>query len=137
MFKVFDYCLYESQSGGQTLWKNYWPHLICLVIYAYISYLYFFISYSPHLLYIPHLIYIVTSWRQSNAPILLITTMALWWHAGYGRPVPHLICLFTSFLLALDFACSKIKCLSFCLSCLLSNNYWATWHQISIFIQPS
>ena len=49
MFKVFDYCLYESQSGGQTLWKNYWPHLICLVIYAYISYL-FFISYGPHLI---------------------------------------------------------------------------------------
>ena len=31
--------------------------------------------------------YIVTSRRQSNAPILLITTMALWRHAGCGRPV--------------------------------------------------
>ena len=31
--------------------------------------------------------YIVTSLRQSNAPILVITTMALWRHAGYGRPV--------------------------------------------------
>ena len=30
--------------------------------------------------------YKVTSRRQSNAPILLITTMALWRHAGYGRP---------------------------------------------------
>ena len=74
MFIVFDYCLQESESGGQTLWKNYWPHLICLVIYAYISYLYFFISYWPHLIYIP-----------------------------------HLICLFTSFLLALNFVFSKIK----------------------------
>ena len=31
--------------------------------------------------------YIVTSWRQSNTPILLITTMSLWRHAGYGWPV--------------------------------------------------
>ena len=31
--------------------------------------------------------YIVKSWIQSNAPILFITTMALWWHAGYGWPV--------------------------------------------------
>ena len=28
--------------------------------------------------------------RQSNAPILLITTMALWQHAGYGWPVAEL-----------------------------------------------
>ena len=27
--------------------------------------------------------YTVTSWRQSNAPILFITAMASWWHAGY------------------------------------------------------
>ena len=26
------------------------------------------------------------SWRQSNASILVITKMALWRHAGYGRP---------------------------------------------------
>ena len=74
MFIVFDHCLQDSESGGQTLRKNYWPHLICLVIYAYISYLYFFISYWPHLIYIP-----------------------------------HLICLFTSFLLALNFVFSKIE----------------------------
>ena len=32
MLIVFDPCLQESKSGGQTLWKNYWhtPHLICL-----------------------------------------------------------------------------------------------------------
>ena len=41
MLIVFDHCLQESESGGQTLWKNYWPHFVCLVIYAYISYLYF------------------------------------------------------------------------------------------------
>ena len=34
-----------------------------------------------------HNTYIVTPWRQSNAPILLITTMALWQHAGYWQPV--------------------------------------------------
>ena len=34
---------------------------------------------------------IVTSWRQSHAPILLITTMALWPHAGYRRPVAGFI----------------------------------------------
>ena len=31
-------------------------------------------------------IYTVKSWRQSNVPIL-ITTMALWQHSGYGWPV--------------------------------------------------
>ena len=33
MLIVFDHCLQESESGGQTLWKNYWhiPHLICLI----------------------------------------------------------------------------------------------------------
>ena len=31
--------------------------------------------------------YIMKSRRQSNAPILLITAVALWQHAGYGRPV--------------------------------------------------
>ena len=36
------------------------------------------------------IIYIVTSWRQSNAPIL-ITTMALRWHADYGQPVAEFI----------------------------------------------
>lgn len=30
---------------------------------------------------------IVMSWRQSNATILIITTMTLWWHASYGWPV--------------------------------------------------
>ena len=74
MFEVFDYCLWESESGGQILWKNYWPHLICLFVYAYITYLYFFISYWPRLIHIP-----------------------------------HLICLFTSFLQALNFVFSKIK----------------------------
>ena len=34
-----------------------------------------------------HNAYIVTSWRQSNAPIVLITTMALWRNALYGRLV--------------------------------------------------
>ena len=45
----------------------------------------------------------------------------------------HLIsCLFTSFLASIKLP----RCLSFCLSYLLLNNYWATQHQISIFIQP-
>ena len=34
-----------------------------------------------------HNSYIVTLWRQSNAPILLITAMALWQHVGFGQPV--------------------------------------------------
>ena len=33
--------------------------------------------------------------------------------------IPHLICLFTSFLQALNFVFSKIKMLSYCLSYLL------------------
>ena len=35
------------------MWKNYWPHLICLFMYAYILYVYFYISYWSHLIYIP------------------------------------------------------------------------------------
>ena len=140
---VYVYSVWLLPIGIKIRWTNSMEKLLALsYMFGYLC-LYlifiFFISYWPHLIYIPHLTYIVTSWRQPNAPILLITTMALWRHAGYGRPVPHLICLFTSFLLALDFACSKIKCLSFCLSfcskikclsfclsCLLSNNCWAT-----------
>ena len=35
MLIVFDQCLQESKSGGQTLWKNYWhiPHLIGLIYF--------------------------------------------------------------------------------------------------------
>ena len=33
----------------QTLWKNYWSHLLCLFMHAYI--LYFYISYWSHLIY--------------------------------------------------------------------------------------
>ena len=57
----------------------YYMHTF-IYLYTYILYIYIYIY-----------IYIVTSWRQSNAPILLITTMALWRHAGYGRLVAELI----------------------------------------------
>ena len=40
-----------------------------------------------------HNTYIVTSWRQSNAPILLITTMALLRYAGYGRPCGDMLAM--------------------------------------------
>ena len=49
-----------------------------------------------------------------------------YWH------IPHLICFFTSFVASIKLP----RCLSFCLSYFLLNNYWATWHKISIFIQP-
>ena len=39
-------------------------------------------------------IYIVMSWRQSNAPTLLIIAMALWWHAGYGQPVAEFVYIY-------------------------------------------
>ena len=55
---MFDYSLLEPQSGGQTLVKNYWPHLICLFMYAHISKVYFHISYWPHLIDIPHLVFV-------------------------------------------------------------------------------
>ena len=44
------------------------------------------------------------------------------------------VCLIC-FFLALNLV--KPRCLSLCLSCLLSNNYWAMQHRVSIFIQPS
>ena len=65
MLIVFDYCLQESESGGQNLWKNYWSHLICLFMYVYIFYVYFYISYWPHLIYIPLLICLFTSFFAS------------------------------------------------------------------------
>ena len=34
-----------------------------------------------------HNTYIMKSWRQSNVLICLITTVALWPHGGYGKPV--------------------------------------------------
>ena len=42
MLMVFDYCLQESESGGQTLGKNYWPHLlVCLCMLT--SHMYIFL----------------------------------------------------------------------------------------------
>ena len=58
MLVVFGYCLQVSESGGQTLRKNYWPHLICLFMYAYILYVYFYISYWPHFIYIYLILYV-------------------------------------------------------------------------------
>ena len=64
---------------------------IYIHIYKYLWKSNWFMSYvtesAQHAQSKDHNTYIVKSWRQSNAPILLITTMPLWPHARYGRPV--------------------------------------------------
>ena len=53
------------------------------------------------------------SWRQSNVPIFLITTMALWQHNGYGRPVAEL------YISALDSQGTGFPIQGYCVQ-----NYW-------------
>ena len=57
MLIVFDYCLQESESGGQNLWKNYWSYLICLFMYVYTS-MYIFIYLIGLILYIYLFLYV-------------------------------------------------------------------------------
>ena len=72
VFKVNPYLKYFGRCLHQFLYK-------CIYIYAYI---YIYIYLYTHTYW-----RLVTSGRQSNVPILLITPMALRKHASYGRPV--------------------------------------------------
>ena len=102
LLSILLHCIYRYVSGYEiyiALRANVVAKYIVLSnIISVLSYIYIYIYIHIYIytyIYTHIHIYIYTyretSWRQSNVPILPITTMPLWPHIGYVRPVAELL----------------------------------------------